>query len=168
MTSSPRPSLCLAVRDLRVDRGGRRVIAGLDLDVHAGDVLLLTGPNGAGKTTLIRALAGLIAPVAGSIELIGGGADTPLAEQVHYLGHGNAIRGALTVSETLSTWRAILGAGGWGRGEHRNARPSDRVASRFRRHRRRGDAHPARRRTVPRGEARAGARNCLDRSVSRR
>jgi heme exporter protein A len=49
--------------------GDKRVLKGIDLDVAAGDFLLVTGPNGAGKTTLLRLLAGLYAPSAGELEV---------------------------------------------------------------------------------------------------
>ncbi len=45
---------------LRVARGGREVIAGLDLTVPAGHWTSIVGPNGAGKTTLLQALACLL------------------------------------------------------------------------------------------------------------
>lgn len=51
--------------------GGRPVLDGVDLDVHAGEVLGLIGPNGGGKTTLLLALAGLIRPHAGTVLLRG-------------------------------------------------------------------------------------------------
>ena len=44
-----------------VSRLGRfPALAGVDLDVAKGEIVLLQGPNGAGKTTLLRALAGLV------------------------------------------------------------------------------------------------------------
>ena len=46
-------------------------IDGVDLEVQEGEVRGLLGPNGAGKTTLLRMLFGLVAPDAGSIELLG-------------------------------------------------------------------------------------------------
>jgi iron complex transport system ATP-binding protein len=46
---------------------GRTLCAKLDLDVRAGERWAIVGPNGAGKTTLVAALAGLRAPVAGTI-----------------------------------------------------------------------------------------------------
>jgi ABC-type multidrug transport system ATPase subunit len=49
--------------------GAKRVLAPLDLDVAAGDCLLVTGPNGSGKTTLLRVLSGLVAPTSGELEL---------------------------------------------------------------------------------------------------
>jgi len=46
-------------------------LAGADLDVEAGEVLLLSGPNGAGKTTLLRLCAGLLPLRAGEAEVLG-------------------------------------------------------------------------------------------------
>lgn len=46
-------------------------VAGLDLDVRAGECFGLLGPNGAGKTTTVEMLEGLVAPDAGEIELLG-------------------------------------------------------------------------------------------------
>ncbi len=50
---------------------GVTAVAGLDLTVHAGEVLGLLGPNGAGKTTTLRMLAGILPPTAGRITLNG-------------------------------------------------------------------------------------------------
>jgi heme ABC exporter ATP-binding subunit CcmA len=46
-------------------------LAGADLDVDEGDILLLSGPNGAGKTTLLRLLAGLVPLHAGRATVLG-------------------------------------------------------------------------------------------------
>ena len=46
-------------------------LAGADLEVETGEVLLLSGPNGAGKTTLLRLCAGLLALRAGEAEVLG-------------------------------------------------------------------------------------------------
>jgi iron complex transport system ATP-binding protein len=45
--------------------GGRAVLAGVDLEARAGEVLGLLGPNGAGKTTLLRIATRIVAPDAG-------------------------------------------------------------------------------------------------------
>ena len=56
---------------LRVNRGGRPVLRGVDLALAPGEALALVGPNAAGKSTLVRALAGLLAPAGGEVRLEG-------------------------------------------------------------------------------------------------
>lgn len=55
----------LSVRGLEVDRGGRRVVHGVDLDVAPGEIVAVLGPNGAGRSTTIEALAGMLRASAG-------------------------------------------------------------------------------------------------------
>ena len=73
-------------------RGERLVLEGVSLAVAPGGALLLLGPNGSGKSTLLRLLAGLKRPDAGTIS----GPENPA-----YLGHADAIKAGLTVSENL-------------------------------------------------------------------
>jgi energy-coupling factor transporter ATP-binding protein EcfA2 len=63
---SERPLVSL--RDVALGYGATSVLAGVDWDVRAGELWFLLGPNGAGKTTLLRALLGLLAPRAGSLD----------------------------------------------------------------------------------------------------
>jgi ABC-type cobalamin/Fe3+-siderophores transport system ATPase subunit len=56
---------------LTVAYRGRPALSDVDLHVEAGERLALVGPNGAGKSTLLRAIAGLIEPSAGTVELAG-------------------------------------------------------------------------------------------------
>ncbi|MEL7155190.1 MAG: ATP-binding cassette domain-containing protein, partial [Actinomycetota bacterium] len=51
--------------------GDVAALKGVDLDVDAGQIVSLLGRNGAGKTTLLSAVAGLLAPDAGTVELNG-------------------------------------------------------------------------------------------------
>lgn len=52
-------------------RAGREVLAGVDLQVSSGEILVLCGPSGSGKTTLLRAINGLESIDAGSISIDG-------------------------------------------------------------------------------------------------
>ncbi|MGQ0455540.1 MAG: ATP-binding cassette domain-containing protein [Hyphomicrobium sp.] len=49
----------ISARGLWFRRDGRDVIAGVDLDVRAGEIVTLIGPNGAGKTTLVKLILGI-------------------------------------------------------------------------------------------------------------
>jgi heme exporter protein A len=99
----------LAGRDLRCMRGGREVFTGVNFEAAAGEALAVVGPNGAGKTSLLRLVAGLLAPDAGHISLEGGDGELTVAEQAHYLGHDDAMKPALTVTENLTFWADFLG-----------------------------------------------------------
>jgi branched-chain amino acid transport system ATP-binding protein len=57
----------LSVRGLSVFYGDAQALAGVDLDVGAGEVVAIVGANGAGKTSLIRTIAGILQPRTGSI-----------------------------------------------------------------------------------------------------
>jgi ABC-2 type transport system ATP-binding protein len=60
----------LRTRDLSKRYGERLAVDRLDLEVRRGEIFGFLGPNGAGKTTTIRMLLGLIAPSAGSVEIL--------------------------------------------------------------------------------------------------
>ena len=51
--------------------GGVRALAGVDLALAAGELLVVIGPNGSGKSTLLRALAGLLVPSSGAVSVGG-------------------------------------------------------------------------------------------------
>ena len=92
---------------LRVDVGPG--IGPLDLELDAGEYMLLVGPSGSGKTTLLRALAGLVRPSAGSVELFGtrvsDGPRTLVAPERRGIGmvfQGGALWPHMSVERTLN------------------------------------------------------------------
>lgn len=104
--------------DLACYRGGRHVFAELAFDLEAGGLLYLRGPNGAGKSSLLRILAGLHRPRDGTLSWDGVPIDEdPEAHRarLHYVGHQNAIKGALTVGENLGFWAGLRGGDDVGR-----------------------------------------------------
>ena len=64
-------SLVVRLRSVVCLLGRFPALAGADLDVTPGEILLVTGPNGAGKTTLLRLLAGLVPPYSGEASVWG-------------------------------------------------------------------------------------------------
>jgi heme ABC exporter ATP-binding subunit CcmA len=79
-------------------------LAGVDLDVARGDVVLVQGPNGAGKTTLLRACAGLVGIVSGEAEVLGSDVRRDrraVRARVALLGHGTSLYEDLTVADNL-------------------------------------------------------------------
>ena len=64
-------AMLLQVTGLHAGYGAASVLHGIDLEVGAGEVVVVLGANGAGKTTLLRAIAGLIPHTAGTIAVDG-------------------------------------------------------------------------------------------------
>ncbi|WP_276199570.1 ABC transporter ATP-binding protein [Chelatococcus sp. XZ-Ab1] len=63
--------MILSAQDLVWRAGRRAIVDRVSLDVTPGEFLGLVGPNGSGKTSLIAMLAGLRAPVSGTVTLAG-------------------------------------------------------------------------------------------------
>ena len=92
-------------------------LAGVDLDVGPGQVVLLRGPNGAGKTTLLRCCAGLGTISAGTAvvlghDLVGSPAARrrSLRRQVGLLGHATGLYDELSVGDNVRFWARAGGA----------------------------------------------------------
>lgn len=85
----------------------------LDFTLAPGAALVLAGRNGAGKTSLLRLMAGLLPPAGGVLEWDGAAveAETHRA-RLRYVGHADAVKGALTVRENLAFWAEFDGDDG--------------------------------------------------------
>jgi heme ABC exporter ATP-binding subunit CcmA len=82
-------------------------LAGADLEVGEGEIVLVQGPNGAGKSTLLRVCAGLLRIESGRAEVLGHDLVTDRAavrRSVGLLGHDTALYDDLTVEENLRFW----------------------------------------------------------------
>ncbi len=101
------PPLKLIAENLTIDRGGRRVFQNLSFSLEGGTALVVTGANGIGKSSLLRTMAGLVPRAKGEIRMEGGEADRPPQEQVHYFGHQDAVKPALSVLENLNFWQSF-------------------------------------------------------------
>jgi len=101
--------LRLSVSGLACVRGMRTVFTDVNFELASGDAVALTGPNGAGKSSLLRLIAGLLRPEAGRVALEGDTDESSVPERSHYLGHLDAFKPSLTVSENLTFWICYLG-----------------------------------------------------------
>jgi energy-coupling factor transport system ATP-binding protein len=61
----------VSVRGLRVVKGRREILHGVDLEIERGAFVAIVGTNGAGKTTLLQSIAGVAAPPRGTVEVLG-------------------------------------------------------------------------------------------------
>jgi heme ABC exporter ATP-binding subunit CcmA len=88
-------------------------LAGIDLDVARGEIVLLRGPNGAGKTTVLRACAGLVPVVRGEAVVLGHDLrrdPRPVRRHVGLLGHATGLFDDLTVADNVRFWGRACGA----------------------------------------------------------
>jgi manganese/zinc/iron transport system ATP- binding protein len=63
--------IAVAVDDLTVAYNYKPVLWDIDLSIPEGVLMAIVGPNGAGKSTLIKAILGIINPIAGSVSIYG-------------------------------------------------------------------------------------------------
>ena len=88
-------------------------LAGVDLEVARGDVVLIQGPNGAGKTTLLRACAGLVTIASGDAHVLGHDLRNDrraVRRRVALLGHTTSLYEDLTVADNLRFAARAVGA----------------------------------------------------------
>jgi heme ABC exporter ATP-binding subunit CcmA len=90
-------------------------LAGVDLEVPRGAIVLVHGPNGAGKTTLLRTCAGLVPVVSGEALVLGhdlrdARERRAVRRRVGLLGHATALYEDLTVADNVRFWAKACGA----------------------------------------------------------
>ena len=92
--------------------GPVRALDGFSLEVRAGEILGLIGPNGAGKSTFIRAVAGLVSPSDGTVEVLGERPGRAVAGRIGYMTQSAALYEDLSIRENLSFFGRIYGLAG--------------------------------------------------------
>jgi iron complex transport system ATP-binding protein len=102
----------------------RPVLEGINLEIHAGEVVALIGPNGAGKTTLLKLMAGLLKPKAGAIR-----APEPRARSIAYLAQSEPLPTEFSALEIVRLGRLPF-QGFWGRETRADANAVERAMQR--------------------------------------
>jgi ABC-2 type transport system ATP-binding protein len=101
----------VAAVGLRVSRGGRRVLHGLDFSVARGRITGLLGPSGCGKTTLMRAIVGVQIVETGDVRVLGSPAGSPAVRpRVGYMMQTPAVYQDLSARENLRYFARVLRA----------------------------------------------------------
>ncbi len=102
----------LSTHNLACQRGDRLLFSGLQMDLHAGQLLLVQGGNGRGKTSFLRLLSGLSQPEAGEV-LWNGVSIHQAREDYHqgmvYLAHANGVKDDLTPVENVRLHAGLRG-----------------------------------------------------------
>lgn len=100
----------IAINKLRVLRGGREVLHGLDLNIERGCITGLLGPSGCGKTTMMRAIVGVQIVESGSVSVLGqlAGASA-LRARVAYVTQAPSVYDDLTVEANLLYFARLYG-----------------------------------------------------------
>jgi len=102
----------IQVRGLERRFGELMAVAGIDLEVRAGEIFGVLGPNGAGKSTTIRMLCGLLMPTAGSGTVLGFDLlrdSQALKRRIGYMSQASSLYSDLSVSENLRFHAGIHG-----------------------------------------------------------
>jgi ABC-2 type transport system ATP-binding protein len=99
----------IAVKNLTFKYGGLKVIDDMCMEIQPGTTFGLLGPNGAGKTTLIRLMAGLLAPVSGSVKCLGVTPSPSIARRIGYMPQLPSLYSELTVEQNIDFFARIYG-----------------------------------------------------------
>jgi len=105
---NPASDIAVHLAGVRLDRGGRTILSGLDLSIPRGKIVAVLGPSGCGKSTLFAALTGELAPVSGTLEVFGQPIPSTRRALLEYrkqlgvLLQGNGLLTDLTAAENIA------------------------------------------------------------------
>ena len=110
--------MLLQARSVTASYGDAQALFGIDLDMHAGEVVALIGANGAGKSTFLKTVTGMLAPSAGEIRFDGERIDREeaadiVARGISMVPEGRRLFPSLSVEENLQMGALSRRSGPW-------------------------------------------------------
>ena len=110
--------MLLQARSVTASYGDAQALFGIDLDMHAGEVVALIGANGAGKSTFLKTVTGMLAPSAGEIRFDGERIDRAeaadiVARGISMVPEGRRLFPSLSVEENLQMGALSRRSGPW-------------------------------------------------------
>lgn len=107
--NTPAAEIAVRVRDLHKSFGRKKVLAGINLELPCGQLLVVLGGSGSGKSVFLKHLNGLLQPDRGEVEVLGErvsgrpeGELIPLRRKVSYIFQQGALFDSLTVGENVA------------------------------------------------------------------
>jgi heme exporter protein A len=102
--------MTLSLNNLGFERNNQIVFHSVSSEILSGEMLQICGANGCGKSTLLRILAGYLEPQMGTVNWHGRSIvhAEDYQQQLHYLGHQNALKPRLSAYENLEFFCALI------------------------------------------------------------
>lgn len=101
---------CIIMQDVEQFYGKKQVLTNIQLQIPQGCIYGILGPSGCGKSTLVKAIAGILVPSAGSVEVLGQRMpQLKVMNQLGYMAQSDALYQNLSGKENLEFFGALYG-----------------------------------------------------------
>lgn len=101
---------CINMQGVNQFYGTRQVLTEITLEIGKGCIYGILGPSGCGKTTLVKAMAGILVPTTGSVQVLGQSMpQLAVMNQIGYMAQSDALYPNLSGKENLEFFGALYG-----------------------------------------------------------
>ncbi len=101
---------CIIMRNIEQRYGTKQVLSDITMEIAQGKIYGILGPSGCGKTTLVKAMAGILVPTSGSVQLLDVAMpDLNIMNEIGYMAQSDALYLNLNGRENLEFFGALYG-----------------------------------------------------------